>query len=691
MLNGFKGFLKEINIKQSAFVLCSYLLLGIFAFSSTNSKDLVLIWPPIALSISLYFIYSKKFLPEILLGHSLIFYLYTGSIITTVLSLSGLVLNILLANHIMKKIIDFNINITRLKDAIGLSVIISGGSTVIFALFTAFAVWLTDSMPNSNFADQFSFWWTASFLGILVFAPPIFIFHGKPYELWEKPDEKEIYTLLSVLVFTGIFLFSFDYSSRSSLIAASYIPLGFAVWSVLRYGPGVTSLVSLFVVLISIIGTFFNGGPFINQLTASYPVLLFSTLSIFSFSSLIFVSVLAEKRQASKILIEEEERQIKFLQAIPDLVYRCNREGLTLDVHAKRSKDLVAPIEDIIGRNIFDFMTEDISLKIKYSVELAMKTKETHFIEYENVKNGIKHVEEAKIVPSGKDEYFLVIRDITAKNESKAIISQYVLELQKDKSELKRYAAELSKLNKRILESESELKKTNAQKDMFFSIIAHDLRSPFTSLLTYSEYLSQNLRDLSMEEIAKYSDSIYKSTNNLFRLVENLLQWSRIQSGRVEFDPMKFNITALTNATVNILETVANEKQIRIRNNCQEKVTVYADMNMIETVIRNLISNSIKFTNTGGQIVIDIKNSNQNVEVNVSDNGVGIKEEDMKRLFKIDERLTTQGTQNEKGTGLGLILCKDFIEKNSGQIWVESKYGEGTTFKFLLPAQANNN
>jgi len=229
------------------------------------------------------------------------------------------------------------------------------------------------------------------------------------------------------------------------------------------------------------------------------------------------------------------------------------------------------------------------------------------------------------------------------------------------------------------------LQELNATKDKFFSIIAHDLRNPFNSIIGFSSLLLSNYDLYDKERVIKFIQRIHNSGESIFKLLENLLQWSRIQTNRMEFTPETINLKQLVDATLSVVTNNAEAKQINLTNLILEDIMIVVDSNMISTVIRNLVSNAIKFTHENGQITISSKLLNDIVEVTISDTGVGMPDDDLKKLFRIDTQFTVPGTANEKGSGLGLILCKEFIEKNNGIIWAESSLGKGSDFKFTLP------
>ena len=239
--------------------------------------------------------------------------------------------------------------------------------------------------------------------------------------------------------------------------------------------------------------------------------------------------------------------------------------------------------------------------------------------------------------------------------------------------------------SKVLLQQKDQLQELNSTKDKFFSIMAHDLRSPFQSLLGLSELLLLNMDKIDKTEQKKYIEAIYNSSDHLFSLVENLLTWSRTQTNKITYVPEKINVSALIENVVLLLIPNLSQKNITIEKLYKSDKSGYADKNMIEMVIRNLVSNAIKFTPDNGKITISLERISDNLQVKICDNGVGISYADQKRLFEIDSNITRTGTNGEQGTGLGLIICKEFIEKNNGIIRVESKPGEGSSFFFTIP------
>lgn len=254
-------------------------------------------------------------------------------------------------------------------------------------------------------------------------------------------------------------------------------------------------------------------------------------------------------------------------------------------------------------------------------------------------------------------------------------------ELRKSQSQLEEKVIERTS---ELAEVNEQLKELNASKDKFFSIIAHDMKSPFTGLLGYSELLKNEASEMDKKKIIEYSENLYKNLKNTYNLLENLLNWASLQTGRMTFNPEKVDLFLLVQGIIDLLKVNSNTKNIALKNKVAINTTVRADKNMLRTVIYNIVSNSIKFTNRGGEVVISSKRTNGFVEIFVSDNGVGIPENSLNLLFKLASNVTTKGTEMERGTGLGLLLCKEMIDKHNGKISVESVEGKGTTFRITL-------
>ncbi len=233
--------------------------------------------------------------------------------------------------------------------------------------------------------------------------------------------------------------------------------------------------------------------------------------------------------------------------------------------------------------------------------------------------------------------------------------------------------------------NELKLMELNATKDKFFSIMAHDLRSPFNAVMGFGNLLAEKIQQKDYDGIEEYARIIQNSSERAMGLLTNLMEWSRLQTGRKEFSPENIEITALINEVAVLANDAAQQKQINISKIFPQNTPAFADKAMMSTILRNLISNAIKFSNRGGEIVVSVEKKQTEWLISVSDNGVGINIDTVPKLFRIDESLSTTGTQDEKGTGLGLILCKEFVEKHGGKIWVESEVGIGSSFYFTIP------
>ncbi|NPD44065.1 ATP-binding protein [Lentimicrobium sp. S6] len=241
-----------------------------------------------------------------------------------------------------------------------------------------------------------------------------------------------------------------------------------------------------------------------------------------------------------------------------------------------------------------------------------------------------------------------------------------------------------------LLRMNLSLKEINTKKDRFLSIMSHDLRGPFSSILGFTTMLNDDFESLDSQDKKQFIAKINSGLKSTYKLIEDLLSWSYAQSGSVEFKPQRENISLITKEIIEVLDFSAGQKSITIINRIPDLVFVTADKNMISTIIRNLINNAIKFTPRKGIIEVDIedrsnKNNKQCLAFSVKDNGVGIPFEIQSKLFDIGEVISTNGTDNESGTGLGLILCKEFVDKHNGKIWVESEINRGSKFVFTLP------
>ncbi len=277
-------------------------------------------------------------------------------------------------------------------------------------------------------------------------------------------------------------------------------------------------------------------------------------------------------------------------------------------------------------------------------------------------KDGTLYWEHATISPlkneKGKTTHYLAIKeDITEKKEAE------------------------EKLEKSRIKLQEEI----ATKNRFFSIISHDLRSPFTALLGYAELLDEEYDDLTDEERRQYIHSLRETAQSTFELLESLLTWARAQTGKIEFNPEELDLFDIAVEIVGLFAGNASNKEIKLNSNIAPNTIVFADKDMLKTILRNLISNALKFTPRGGEVSVNYKEDEVNHIVSVKDTGVGLSDEAKEKIFKLGKRFTRPGTENESGTGFGLALVQELIKKHKGKIWVESEPEKGAEFIFIIP------
>ncbi len=265
-----------------------------------------------------------------------------------------------------------------------------------------------------------------------------------------------------------------------------------------------------------------------------------------------------------------------------------------------------------------------------------------------------------------------------------AAIAIRYLEKKKFISEITKQKNEVDELNKNLSEANKKLYEIISTRDKFVSIIAHELKSPFNSIIGFSEIIAEETKELSDDEIIEYANSIRDSSKNTLLLLQNLLDWGRAQTGAMKIDKAPHSLLEIVLENIRLYKLAAERKKINFVNNVSKDVIVYADESMVSAIVRNLIGNAIKFT-MSGTVTIDAVKSNGYAEVSVTDTGIGISEETIRKLLHVDSFYTTRGTENEKGTGLGLTLVKEFVSKNGGKLKVISEVGQGSKFSFTLP------
>lgn len=281
------------------------------------------------------------------------------------------------------------------------------------------------------------------------------------------------------------------------------------------------------------------------------------------------------------------------------------------------------------------------------------------------------------LIIGGADSAQLMHQNLMMHNLNREI-GNLQRQLIKEKRNLEETLKKLNEVNK-------ELNDANATKDKFFSIIAHDLKNPFTALLGFTEFLRTNFRTLDVKEAEEMIEMLYSSSNTTYKLLEDLLLWSRSQLGKVTFNPEPVKLQEIWKELSEQLSVQAEDKGIILNFKDTFGIELYCDRNMVKTIIRNLVSNAIKFSYKGSDVDIKVHLNGDMAQITVSDKGVGIEKEKIEKLWVVGAHNSTAGTDNELGTGLGLVLCKEFIQTNGGEIRVESEIGKGSDFIFTIP------
>ena len=375
-------------------------------------------------------------------------------------------------------------------------------------------------------------------------------------------------------------------------------------------------------------------------------------------------------RDVSRRLKAEEEKRkgeaiySAILNASPDAITISDLTGRYIMVSP--SAVALAGLksgDEMIGRNIVEFVAPEDKELVLSNYSLMLQGIKTGPNQYRGLK-AFSTVIDIEVNGS-------TIKDANGQPELLVFSVRDITERKKTESEIK-HKNEL-------------LEKLNSEKDKFFSIIAHDLRGPFNGFLGLTQIMAEQLKLLTLDELQEISMGMNKSANNLYNLLNNLLEWSRMQQGATNFEPKNLDLLPLATTTLQPLLDSANKKGIELIIHIPESLQVFADENMLASTIRNLASNAVKFTPAGGKVSISAKATpDGKIEISVKDSGIGMDAEIVHNMFKLDVSISRKGTDGEPSTGLGLLLCKDFIEKHGGKIWAESKEGKGSTFYFTL-------
>lgn len=369
-----------------------------------------------------------------------------------------------------------------------------------------------------------------------------------------------------------------------------------------------------------------------------------------------------ELRIAHDELEQSRNKYVNLFDFSPIPYFTLEPEGIIQEVNLSASKMFGIERKKLIGKNFLTF----VPFYEKDAFQSFLKTV---------FNNSVKHSRELKVTGKDKKLYHVLLDGL--KLEDFVAPVQYCQVALIDLTEYKRIEESLKRSNE-------ELKKLNIAKDKFFSIIAHDLRNPFHSLLGFSEILASEIETLSNEQIVKFSKGLNDDLRNIYGLLDNLLQWSMMQRDMLDYNPIKLDLHNLVHKMIAISSKMAEKKNITIYNNIVHGTFVYADVDMLRSIIQNLLINAIKFTRLKGNIVFSSAEKGNLIEVSVEDSGTGIESRAIPGLFSFDRLFSNSGTADERGTGLGLPLCKEFVERNDGKIWVESEPGKGSKFIFIL-------
>jgi PAS domain S-box-containing protein len=370
-----------------------------------------------------------------------------------------------------------------------------------------------------------------------------------------------------------------------------------------------------------------------------------------------------ERMEAESALRESELNYRTLFKTSPSGILRMDENGIIIEANEAFLKTSLYNLDELIGSDVRILTSPEYTHKVSENIHHLLNGETLEEEVLSRRKDGSYRIlllrENAIILPNGRSGILSVSTDITERKH----------------------------VEEKIKLQNTELQKINAEKDKFFSIIAHDLRSPFNSFLGLTQIMAEELQSLTMDQLQKFADSMRKSASNLFRLLENLLEWSQIQQGIIPFNPEVYNLQYIVNESMEMISDIAIKKQIEISMDIPADIQVLADSNILQTIIRNIVSNAVKFTQKGGHIYISAKYSSENnVLVSISDNGIGMNINLIANLFSLDVNTSRKGTDGELSSGLGLILCKEFIEKHGGKLWVESEEGKGSCFYFTISA-----
>lgn len=422
--------------------------------------------------------------------------------------------------------------------------------------------------------------------------------------------------------------------------------------------------------------TFTSASVHMQQFIGSYSKALVVLLL------LIPVFVFAKLKISEKDSTYKNEQIASVFDQMIEAVFISDSQGKIEIVNASGCKLLDYDEHELLGRSLKEFTS---SAESGSSNELENSTGDykTEWVLVKKDKTCFHAEIWKQTLNEGKT--LEIVRDISGSKAEIERTEDLLEELKFERDMLEEQSAQMVMLSNQLEISEQIQKGLNAEKDKFFSIIAHDLKSPFAGIMGYSTLLLDDFDLLSKEEMRDFITSLDKLSKNTFKLIENLLEWARLQTGKMKYSPIKIQLYEGVLYATSLVSANAERKSIKIKNEINEDPIVKADERMLNSILENLLSNAIKFTPRGGTITISSATVNIFYEITIADTGVGMSPEVLERIFRIDANYTSLGTEQEKGTGLGVILCKEMIERQGGALKVESELGVGTKFKFILP------
>lgn len=398
------------------------------------------------------------------------------------------------------------------------------------------------------------------------------------------------------------------------------------------------------------------------------------------------------------MILQEQIRKDDYKQIFkfaPSAIIEIDDSGCILNFNLSAESLLSQITEEISNTNLIDIASSESRDKISEIISHLLEKKLEGFTELEaefeshdlSILTLLLRFSVIESAPEDEKRIFVTLEDISKYKEDQQYYRRYFEEIQITRDDLEVRTSELAMLNEKLRQSEIELEKMNKNKDRFFSIISHDLRSPFNSLLGLTRWMMEDFDSFSKEEIKESVTNLYQVSEGLFHLLEDLLDWSRIQFNRIDFQPEVFNLHNVITRVLTSLKPVAIEKNINVVNLVSKNCTINADQHMIQAIIRNLVNNSIKFTPNFGLIKITAGFDLEDLIILVEDTGVGMTSRTLQNLFKLESKTTTKGTEGESGTGLGLLICREFVEKHNGKIWATSELEKGSKFFIRLPLE----